>query len=185
MAANPAASDYELLEELSHGDVGALDALIQRYWSPLIAYVVRLGATPDEAEDMAQQTFERLWERRSSWRLAGSVRGLLYRIAHNLAVSEHRSVQSRSRADSLGAEAAGRPVTPLDVLENAELHDALDSAIRALPPRRREVFILRCVHELSYREVAEIMGISQQTVANQLSRALATLRSTLQPLLDR
>jgi RNA polymerase sigma factor (sigma-70 family) len=49
----------------------------------------------------------------------------------------------------------------------------------ALPRRRREVFLLRCVHELSYREIATIMDTSTQTVANQLSHALATLRRTL------
>lgn len=185
MAVHPEASDHELLAKLQHGDVDALDALIQRYWSPLVAYVTRLGSTSDAAEDMVQQTFARLWERRTTWRATGSVRGLLYRIAHNLAVSEHRAERARSRADSHGAEDVTRPVSPLDALEHAELGDALNAAIRMLPPRRREVFILRCVHELSYREIAGIMRTSPQTVANQLSRALATLRTVLRPLLDR
>jgi RNA polymerase sigma-70 factor, ECF subfamily len=177
--------DRELLAGLLRDDVTALDELIRRYWSPLIAYVTRLGGSADGAEDIAQQTFQRLWERRGSWRTTGSVRGLLYRIARNLAVSEHRSQQSRSRADTLAGEATREPATPLDLLENAELHDALAHAMQALPRRRREVFILRCVHDLSYREISEIMGISQQTVANQLSRALTTLRESLRPLLDR
>ncbi len=51
--------------------------------------------------------------------------------------------------------------------------------MHALPPRRREVFVLRCVHGLSYREIAGIMDTSTQTVANQLSHALATLRVSL------
>lgn len=95
MAVHPEASDHELLAKLQHGDVDALDALIQRYWSPLVAYVTRLGSTSDAAEDIVQQTFARLWERRTTWRTTGSVRGLLYRIARNLAVSEHRAERAR------------------------------------------------------------------------------------------
>jgi RNA polymerase sigma-70 factor, ECF subfamily len=178
------AGDHELLAKLQYDDVDALDALIRRYWSPLVAYATRLGGSPDAAEDIAQQTFGRLWERRESWRVTGSVRGLIYRIAHNLAISEYRAEQSRTRADTVGAASVTKPASPLDTLENMELGDALQTAIRSLPPRRREVFILRCVHELSYREIADIMGTSQQTVANQLTRALATLRELLRPVLD-
>jgi RNA polymerase sigma-70 factor, ECF subfamily len=178
-------NDRALLALLLKGDVAALDELIRRYWSPLIAYVNRLGGSACTAEDIAQQTFQRLWERRTSWRSTGSVQGLLYRIARNLAVSEYRSEQSRSRADAVGGALTREPTTPLEMLENAELHDVLARAVEALPQRRREVFILRCVHDLSYAEIAEIMGISQQTVANQLSRALTTLRLYLRPLLDR
>jgi RNA polymerase sigma-70 factor, ECF subfamily len=178
------ASDGELLAGLREGDVAALDVLLERYWSPLIAYVARMSGTPDTAEDIAQRTFHRLWERRATWRSTGSVRGLLYRIAHNLAVSEHRSERARTRADVVGGEAAPEPATPLELLENEELREALDRAIQSLPPRRREVFVLRCVHDLSYKEIARVMRISPQTVANQLSHALAALRVALRPRLD-
>lgn len=173
------ATDAELLQGLRDDDVAALDALLRRYWSPIVAYAARMVDRPDDAEDIAQRTFQRLWERRASWRSKGSVRGLLYRMAHNLAVSARRSEQARGRADAASAERAGEPVTPLDDLENVELRDALSEAVQALPPRRREVFVLRCVHELSYKEIARIMGISPQTVANQLSHALSSLRTTL------
>jgi RNA polymerase sigma factor (sigma-70 family) len=53
-----------------------------------------------------------------------------------------------------------------------------------MPARRREIIVLRCVHDLSYREIADVMNIAQQTVANQLSSALATLRTSLRDLLD-
>jgi DNA-binding CsgD family transcriptional regulator len=109
------------------------------------------------------------------------VRGLLYRIAHNLAVSEYRMERARERADSVGGDSHADAPTPLAAVEDAELREMLDRAIQALPPRRREVFVLRCIHDMPYRDIAEVLGISQQTVANQLSRALTTLRLILRP----
>lgn len=176
--------DAELMHRLRGGDGTALDEALRRYWSPVVAYLLRICDAPDVAEDVAQRTFLRLWERRSSWRQSGSLRGLLYRVARNIAVSEYRSERARERAEAVNASYAVAPPTPLALHESEELRHALDRAIEALPTRRREVFILRCIHELSYREIAEIMGISTQTVANQLSAALATLRDTLSPLLD-
>ena len=67
----------------------------------------------------------------------------------------------------------------LELVEQAEERAAVERAIAALPPRRREIFILVRVHGLSYGEVAEILQISPQTVANQMSAALTTLRRLL------
>jgi len=71
-----------------------------------------------------------------------------------------------------------------DALEAEQLRSALDREISLLPPRRREIVVLRCVHDLSYKEIADVMNIAPQTVANQLSSALATLRTSLRELLD-
>ena len=68
--------------------------------------------------------------------------------------------------------------------ERAELRGALRRAIADLPSRRREVFLLRMIEGLSYEEIADAMGTSRQTVANQLSHALATLRRSLATLVD-
>ena len=77
------------------------------------------------------------------------------------------------------------PVSPVrDSLEAEQLRSALDREISLLPARRREIVVLRCVHDLSYKEIAEVMNIAPQTVANQLSSALATLRESLRVLLD-
>ena len=112
------------------------------------------------------------------------MRALLCRIARNYAVSEHR----RQRADERSAETfveLTRPVSPpRDRIETEQLRSALDREIALLPERRREILVLRCVHDLSYKEIADVMNIAQQTVANQLSSALATLRVSLRDLLD-
>ena len=177
-------SDEELLVRLQHDDTNALELALRQHWTLVVDYINRLTGSEDAAEDIAQRAFCQLWDRRSQWRTTGSVRALLCRIARNYAVSEHR----RQRADERSAETfveLTRPAPPSrDRIETEQLRSALDREIALLPERRREILVLRCVHDLSYKEIADVMNIAQQTVANQLSSALATLRVSLRDLLD-
>jgi RNA polymerase sigma-70 factor (ECF subfamily) len=170
--------DTVLLERLAANDASALDALLARYWSPLTMFVARMTGSPEAAEDAVQETFCRLWERRGSWRVEGSVGGLLFRLARNIAISEHRHLQAEGRAAAAATDGVPRH-HELPELPDDELRAALERAIASLPPRRREVFLLRVVHDLSYKEIATIMGTAPQTVANQLSHALASLRQQI------
>ena len=177
-------SDEELLSRLQRDDTDALELALRQHWALVVDYINRLTGSEDAAEDIAQRAFCQLWDRRAQWRSNGSVRALLCRIARNYAVSEHR----RQRADERSAETfaeLSRPVLPSrDRIETEQLRFALDREIALLPERRREILVLRCVHDLSYKEIADVMNIAQQTVANQLSSALATLRVSLRELLD-
>jgi RNA polymerase sigma-70 factor, ECF subfamily len=176
-------SDAALLCRMAADDAAALDALLERYWPAVFRFVERRTGSREEAADVAQEVFCRLWERRSTWQADGSVRGLLLRLARNSAVSEHRRQQARVRATTGFAELYLERAAPLPA-ERAELRAALEAAVAALSPRRREVFLLRMLDDLSYDEIAEVMGTTRQTVANQLSQALGALRETLAGLLD-
>ena len=177
-------SDAALLERLRRDDGAALHLILQRYWAPLVAYLARLLDSRDLAEDVAQRTCCQLWERRFKWRREGSLRGLLFRVARNYAISERRRRGVELRSATQEATVPARNPTPVDVLESHQLRAALEGAIGQLPERRREVFVLRCVHGLSYKEIAGVMSISTQTVANQLTLALSALRRDLADLLD-
>jgi len=167
-----------LLARLAADDASALDALLAKYWSPLTMFIARMTSSVEAAEDAVQETFCRLWERRRSWRVEGSVAGLLFRLARNIAISEHRHLQAEERAASVAGEGLPRH-HDMPELPDAELRAKLEVAIMGLSPRRREVFLLRVVHDLSYKEIAAVMGTSPQTVANQLSHALGELRKRL------
>lgn len=171
-------SDATLLARIAADDESALDALLVKYWDPLTMFIARMTGSVEAAEDAVQETFCRLWERRRTWRVEGSVSGLLFRLARNIAISEHRHLQTEDRAAAIASD--GRPTHfELDDLPDDALRQLLEREISALPVRRREVFLLRVVHDLSYKEIATIMGTSPQTVANQLSSALATLRQRI------
>jgi RNA polymerase sigma-70 factor (ECF subfamily) len=180
--ADAASTDRDLLDRVARGDVTAFDRAVARYWPPLIVYVAGALRSHDAAEDVVQETFLRLWERRDRLRIDGSLRGFLYQVAHNLAISEQRRVRARARTvESVRAEEPrfAEPVdTGGDVLDASLAH-----AIDGLPPRRREILLLRSVHGLSYKEIAATLGIAPQTVANQFSTALSGLRRVLSHLL--
>jgi RNA polymerase sigma-70 factor (ECF subfamily) len=177
-------SDSALIVRMRADDPAALDLLLERYWAPIFRYALRRTGSSDAAADVTQDVFCRVWERRATWRSTGSVRGLLFRLARNTAVSRHRRRFARDRATRGFTDLyLGRSVTPPSA-DTAGLRSALERAIAALPARRREVFQLRMIDDLSYDEIAAVMGTSRQTVANQLSRALATLRRGLAHLLD-
>ena len=177
-------SDGDLFGRLRVGDTEALELALKLHWGMVVDYTKRLTPSADAAEDIAQRTFLQLWDRRSAWRAEGSMRALLCRIARNYAISEHRRHSADERSAAVFAELT-EPVVPIrDSLEAEQLRSALDREISLLPARRREIVVLRCVHDLSYKEIAEVMNIAPQTVANQLSSALATLRGSLRELLD-
>jgi len=178
-------SDLALLSRIRRADTGALAILLERHWAPVVTYVLGLLDSRDAAEDVAQETFVRLWERREAWELEGSVRALLLRVARNLSLDELRRRSAQERT----ARAAPRnalQLTPDEELEKLEVRTVIARAVESLPQRRREVFILVHHHGLSYREAAEVLDLSPQTVANHLTMALADLRRLLMPhLYDR
>jgi len=172
--------------EFQSRDFEEFDDLLRRYWAPVVGYVDRMLGSEDAAEDVAQEAFIQLWRHRAAWVDQGSVQGYLYRTARNLALNEARRLEVRVRSSQrLRASAASerRPTTPSEELDGRMLERAVEGALAALPERRREVFVLIRFHGLSYRQVAEVMGVSAQTVANQMTAALAELRRSLEPFL--
>jgi len=175
--------DAQLLHQVRNGDAQALGSLVSRYWVALVSYVARFRGDWDAAQDAAQETFVRLWERRERWTAQGSVRALLYQIAHNVASNDRQREDSRARLlETHGVER--KPPTPADELRGAEVQQAFREALAALPRRRREVFVLARFEGLTHRQIGSVLGISAQTVANQLSAALAELRQRLGGLLE-
>lgn len=177
-------ADRAVILGLQSGDPAILDLLLDRFWTPLITYTASLLQSWDDAEDVVQETFVRLWERREEWGVRGSLRALLFQIARNLALDEtrrrHRHLELLKGRDVLPR----RGTTPAAEFEGSLLQTAYEAAVAALPERRREVFLLSRHHGLSYQQVAVVMEISPQTVANQMSAALAELRCALEPFLN-
>ena len=179
------ASDDALMGLIRQNDALALHELMRRFWRPIIGRVNRILHDPDAAADVAQQTFIHLWQRRMEWRRSGAVSAYIFRIARNGALNERRARLARQRvADRRARLASFSPPTPLQSLEEHELRDALADALAHLPARRKQVYVLARSRDLSYVEISEVMGISPQTVANQMSAAIATLRRDLHTLID-
>ncbi|MGD2067788.1 MAG: sigma-70 family RNA polymerase sigma factor [Gemmatimonadota bacterium] len=175
--------DDELIERIRSGDPATLELLMTAHWSGLLQYAGRIVGEASDPQDVVQEAFIRFWTRRERWGSEGSVRALLFTLTRNAALDERRR-SARSERVALSAEAPQAPPRPSEDAEASQLLRAASRAVSALPPKRQEVFRLSREQGLSYAEIAEVMGVSPQTVANQMSLALADLRGALAPFLE-
>ncbi len=177
MLAHP---DADLVKRMGTGDTGALAILLERYWASLVRYATSLLGSQDEAEDVAMETFERLWERRDVWQVNDSVLPLLLRITRNMSLDSLRRSSTRMRVTENLPDPPSLP-TPSDTTEADEIKTLVSRALAGLPDRRREALMLARIHGMSRREVAEVMGLAPQTVANHLNLAMDDVRRILAP----
>lgn len=176
------AEERELVRRLRDGDGSALKRLLRLYWEGIVRYTLHIIENRDQAEDIAQEAFIRLWIHRNRWRRSDTLRPILYRIARNLALNE---VRRRGAFRRWVRRSRPSPVDPspgpLQDALSAELDAVVRRAVDSLPERRREIFILVRFHHMSHRDAGEVLGISTQTVANQMSLALTDLHHALDP----
>lgn len=178
------ATDRELLEAMQQDEEMALDELIDRKTNPLIQVAYRILQDPEEARDIVQVTFFRLWENRQRFDGRWSPNTWIYRIATNLAIDHLRSRRSKQKSAEPvrlhiqdGADARSR-------LDRASLHEGEVMGIfrelaDELTEKQRMVFLLREVEGLPSKEVADIVGCRESTVRNHLFNARKLLRELL------
>lgn len=179
-----AADDRALLMALRQGDEEALDELIERKTAPLLKLIQRMVTDAEEARDIVQVTFVRLWEHRERFDERWAANTWIYRIATNLAIDYIRSRNCRQKtAEPLRFHVVhhedGRTRNA-----NARQHEVEVAAIfqelaAELSPQQRMVFLLREIEDLPSKEVAEIVGIRESTVRNHLFNARKELRQRL------
>lgn len=175
------APDTELLEEVRRGDAGALQALIDRYWTLLLGFARRIVGSDDAAEDAVQCALIRFWEYRERWQAGSEPRLILYTLVRNLSLNQVASERARVRrgADRRSVLKAWVE-TPAQVLEERELQEALARALEELSPRRREALVLARFHDMTHPEIAQVMGLAKRTVTNHITTALAELETALE-----
>ncbi|MQA91776.1 MAG: sigma-70 family RNA polymerase sigma factor [Gemmatimonas sp.] len=171
--------DALLARAIAQSDTSALEFLISRYWIALTSYASRMLDDMELAEDVVQRVFVSIWRERTGWS-PRSVRAYLYQCTRNLALDEIRSREARrERERESGGSLIGQPPTPETAMERTAIENAVDTAIQGLSDRRREAFVLAYLKNLSYQEIATVMGISTKTVSHHVSGALADLRERL------
>lgn len=166
-----------LAAALRAGDRTAFRAFFERHHGELLRYLRYRNVPDEQAEDLVQQAFVTVWERRESLRDDGSVRGLLFRIAYSRALNHFRDTSRLDRAQ--GDELPGAEPGPDMYAESRLIRERLEAAVAALPERRRAVFELCMLEGLSYREASEALDISAKTVENQMAHALRAVRAAL------
>ncbi len=157
----------------------AFDLLVTRHRRGVYQVCYRFVNHHEDAADLTQDTFVRAWKALGAFRGHARFSTWLYRIAVN--VSLNKVATRTPPAGALDAEALEdrREPWPGDALLAAERAAQVRAAVAALPPKQRAVLVLRTYHELSHREVAEIVGTSVGAVKANVFHALANLRKRL------
>lgn len=176
-------SDEDLIAAISNGDLQALGALFDRHEPEVRRYVGRLGIRPSDADDVVQATFLEVLSAAPRFDPTRSARSWLMGVATMMA-RRHRQSVTRALARiatwmsrSIGAEAS--PPTPAEVFALDETTRRLMRALDAMSPKKREVFALVVLEELSGEEVARALGIPVNTVWTRLHHARLELRAAL------
>jgi RNA polymerase sigma-70 factor (family 1) len=176
-------TDAELLEQCRAGDDGAFEVIFRRHGPAVYAFLLRMTGDPATAVDLRQEAFVRLWRARDRWAGQANARAFLIHAARALIVDSRRraAVRTRHRV-SAGESLHSSPPAPDELLRREELSRRIEQAIDSLPPRQREVFVMKRDAALSYREIGELLSISPKTVEVHMVGALRTLRKSLYDL---
>jgi len=185
-------TDEDLIERFQEGDLYAFDLIVKRYKNQLLNFIYRFLGNTEEAEDLVQETFLRVYRNRTAYQKVAKFSTWIYTIAGNLAKTELRKRKRRRffSISELGynekdydiSDEAYNPEKDVDGrMKEKIIHDQ----IMALSPKFREVILLRDVQQLSYEEISEIVDIPLGTVKSRVNRGRLKLQEKLKHLLER
>jgi RNA polymerase sigma-70 factor (ECF subfamily) len=173
-------NDQQLAQRLQAGDEAALDDIMQRYKKPVLNFVYRLLGNAADAEDVAQETFARLYQHIARYKSREKFSSWLFAIARNAALDKLRY---RKRHPTGSLDTAPDPGFQSREVELNETGQLIAAAIATLPEDQRTAIILAEYHDQSYADIAAVMGCSVKSVESRLYRAKQTLREKLQGLM--
>lgn len=170
-------SDAELATSFREGDRLAFAEIFERYNDVLFSHAYNKLRNKEEARDIVQDVFVRFWNKREQIELKTNLSGYLYVMVRNSIFSliSHKNVVNYYATSFNQFRYEGEAITDHLVREK-QLASIIEAEIAALPPRMREVFELSRKENLSNRQIAERLGLSEFTVADQIKKALRVLR---------
>ena len=186
--------DAALMLRVKQGDAAAFTQLVEKYKQPILNLVWRTVRDETEAQDIAQNVFVQAWKSAPRYQATAKFSTWLFTIARNLCLNEFRR-RSRHPAESLDQMRDDSDDQPLhqvvdkritsaqDELLRGELELKVDAAIEALPENQRAALALCRQEELSYEEIAEVLGCSLSATKSLIHRARETLKARLKPYL--
>ncbi|MCW8128764.1 MAG: RNA polymerase sigma factor [Planctomycetota bacterium] len=186
--------DEQLMAELAAGNHEAFEELLRRYETQVITFCYAFMRNRDSSEDMAQETFLRVFRNAGRYQPVAKFTTWLYKIAANLCINELKKGQlrsSRSLDEPAGSDPDGTRIierlankadAPLNEAEKHEAQRLIDRAIAHLPDDQRTTLVMVEYHHMQYQEIAEILGVTVSAIKMRVKRARETLRETLKIL---
>ncbi len=171
-----------LLSAIQRGDQKAFDALFLRYYPALCAYGHRFVDLED-AEEIVQDSLLWIWENRENLFIETSLSSYLFKMIYRKALNKLAHIDATQRADTRFYEEMQEMLQDTDLYQVEELTQRIKDAIATLPESYREAFVMHRFRDMSYKEIAEILGVSPKTVDYRIQQALKQLRVDLKDYL--
>ncbi|MBX7073873.1 MAG: sigma-70 family RNA polymerase sigma factor [Pirellulales bacterium] len=189
--------DVRLMLAVREGDAAAFEQLMQRYQNRVLTVLQHLVGSPQEAEDLAQEVFLRVFRARKNYAAGAKFSTWLFTIVNNVAFnarrgrSRRKEVQVRDEVSSSGSvrgmadlAQAASGMMPTRVIDKEEMRDVVRAALDVLNERQRMAVLLNKFEGLGYADIAEAMQMSPQAIKSLLSRARVALRDVIEPYLQ-
>lgn len=184
-------TDAEIMLRVKAGDDSAYEHLVEKFRRPLVGFLYRMARNHAVAEELAQEVFLRVYRSRKTYKASAKFTTWMYRIAVNLAVNHARDSRHRRGEVSLdeptegGAafEVADGELTAEQELLRRERRRAIRSHVEALPERQRLAVVMHKYQGLDYRQIAQVLKLSESATKSMLFRAYETLRESLKEFL--
>lgn len=183
-------SDADVMLRVKAGDVAAFDYLVQKYRRPLISFMYRMARNTAVAEDLAQEVFLRVYRSRNTYEPSAKFTTWLYRIATNLAVNHARDTRHERPEVSVSLDEPdeetgttfelqdGKMTVEQEMVRRERLL-AIRSKVEALPERQRLAVIMHKYQQMDYKQISEVLKLSESATKSLLFRAYETLREQL------
>ena len=171
-----------LLSAIQRGDQKAFDALFRRYYPALCADGHRFVDLED-AEEIVQDSLLWIWENRENLFIETSLSSYLFKMIYRKALNKLAHIDATQRADTRFYEEMKEMLQDTDLYQVEELTQRIKDAIATLPESYREAFVMHRFRDMSYKEIAEILGVSPKTVDYRIQQALKQLRVDLKDYL--
>ena len=183
-------SDAQVMLRVKAGDESAFDYLVQKYRRPMLSFMYRMAHNTAVAEDLAQEVFLRVYRSRENYEASAKFTTWLYRIASNLAVNHardtrHQRPENTVSLDEPDQESGMTMDVPDDSLSaeesivRRERLAAIRQRVQELPERQRIAVVMHKYQQMDYRQIAEVLKLSESAIKSLLFRAYETLRVQL------
>ncbi len=187
----PVVTDEQLIARFQQGDVQAFDTLVRRYKDQLLNFVYRFVGNRSDAEDIVQETFLRVYKNKHYYKEIAKFSTWVYTIAGNLAKTELRR-RKRHKIFSVSNfvneerdyDIPDKEHSPERQVDGTIKEDIIQKAIEKLPPKFKEVIILRDVQGFAYEEISQILNIPLGTVKSRVNRGRLKLQDDLKFLFE-
>ncbi|MEO1022806.1 MAG: sigma-70 family RNA polymerase sigma factor [Bacteroidota bacterium] len=169
-------NDPEFLLRIKQGDHQAFKQFFETNHTYLFNFLRQKGASEQAAEDLIQQAFVMIWEKRSQIDESKSLRSYLFKIAHSRLLNLFRDNAKFVEESAIPEQAEPEQA---DAEDAKQLNKAIERAIGEMPEKRQNVFRLCFLQEFTYKEAAEVLDVSAKTIENHMALALKDLREAL------